>query len=71
MELATQVAPGININVTNLRANFESMRVLWKRDSISMSSMVGSPLSRSPMSMICSTRMTRVAKPPSRYWMPL
>ena len=32
MELATQVAPDINIYETNLRANFESMRVLWKRD---------------------------------------
>ena len=71
MELATQVAPGINTFVTNLRANFESMRVLWRKDSISLSSMVGSPLSRSSMSMICSTRMTRVAKPPSRCWMPL
>ena len=59
-ELATQVAPGINTSETDLRTNFESMRVLWKRDSVSMSSMVGSHLSRSPMSMICFTRMTRV-----------
>ena len=56
--LATQVAPGINTYVTNLRVNFDSMRVLWTKYSISMSSMVGSPLSRSPTSMICSTRMT-------------
>ena len=71
VELATQAAPGINTYATNLRASFEFMRVLWKRDSISMSSMVGSLLSRSPMSMICSLRMTCVAKPPSRCWMPL
>ena len=42
MELATQVAPGINTSETDLRTNFELMRVLWERVSISMSSMVGS-----------------------------
>ena len=62
MELATQAALGINTYATNLRSNFESMRVLWRVDSISMSSMVGSLLSRSPMSMIYSTRVTCVAK---------
>ena len=71
MELATQAAPGINTYATNLRANFESTRVLWRKDSISMSSMVGSLLSRSPMSMIYSTGKTCVAIPPSRCWMPL
>ena len=60
-----------NTYVTNLGANFESMRVLWRMDSISMSSMVDSPVSRSPMSMNCSTRMALVATPPSRCWMPL
>ena len=40
---ATQVAPGINTSETDLRTNFEFMRVLWKRDSFSMSSMIGSP----------------------------
>ena len=34
MELATQVAPGINTSETDLRTNFESMRVLWKSDSL-------------------------------------
>ena len=55
----------------DLRTIFGSMRVLWKSDSISMSSMVGSLLSRSPMLMICYTHMTRVAKPPSHCWKPL
>ena len=30
MELATQVVPGINTS-TDLRANFKSMRVLWRK----------------------------------------
>ena len=30
-----------------------------------------SPLSRSPMLMICFTHMTRVAKPPCHCWKPL
>ena len=54
-----------------LASKFRVHESALEKDSISMSSMVGSPLSRSPMSMICSTRMTRVAKPPSRCWMPL
>ena len=41
-----------------MRTNFGSMRVPWKRDSISMSSMVDSLLSRSPMLIICFTHMT-------------
>ena len=71
MEPTTQAVPGINTSETDLRTNFGSMGVLWKRDSISMSSMVGSPLSRSPMLMICFTHMTRVAKPPGHCWKPL
>ena len=71
MEPGTQAVPGINTSETDLRTNFGSMRVLWKCDSISMSSMVGSPLSRSPMLMICFTHMTRVAKLPSHCWKPL
>ena len=54
-----------------LASKFRVHESALERDSISMSSMVGSPLSRSPISMICSTLLTRVAKPPSRYWMPL
>ena len=61
----------INTSETDLRTNFGSMRVPWKRDSTSMSSMVGSLLSRSPMLTICFTRMIRVAKPPSHCWKPL
>ena len=37
MELATQDAPGINTSETDLRTNFEFMRELWKKDSISTS----------------------------------
>ena len=54
-----------------LASKFRVHESALEKGTISMSSMVGSPLSRSPMSVICSTRMTLVAKPPSRCWMPL
>ena len=51
MELATQVASGIHASDTDLCTNVGSMRVLseW---TLPMSSMVGSPMSQSPMFMI-------------------
>ena len=54
-----------------LASKFRVHEIVLEKGLSLSSSMVGSPLSRSPMSMICSTRMTLVTKPPSRCWMPL